>query len=263
MHTVKVFIASAGSLEEERQHLEINIGRANDKLVPEGIYLKLVIWEKLSLAFSLDRKQKEFNDALLDSDIMICLIQDKVGRFTKEEFEKAYQSFLKGGNPQKLYVYFKEGPVEISSVTAQMIKVSKLKKLISRYEQVYDTYRTIEELLLKVSNHLIDDVRKLGAKSLPEKMVEILNGINPQIHKRLIAGNLMTQIVVGVDKIAELESVMIEANKALIATMRSNGNYIDARSYNIKLGNALNDVDGEGKERRGFDIMRGPAYPVK
>jgi hypothetical protein len=260
---IKVFIASAGSLADERNKLEVFVARQNDELVEKGVYVELVIWEKLSLAFSQERKQQEFNAALLKSDIMICLIHDKVGPFTKEEFDKAYQSFSKGGKPKKLYVFFKEGPVELSSVTKQMLKVSRLKKQISQYQQVYDTYRSVEELLLKISTHFQDDVRQVIEKTLPERVLEVLDGINPQIHKRLAAGNLMTQIVVGVDKIPELEKVMAEANKALIAAMQSNGNSVGAGSYNIQIGNALNDVDGEGKERYGFNIMRGPAYPAK
>jgi hypothetical protein len=104
MKFVKVFIASAGSLQDERTQLRLRIAELNDELVKQGVYLEVVVWEKLSLSLGPIRKQDEFNAALVGSDIVIGVISDKVGEFTYEEITKAYDSMLDGGLPKKLYL---------------------------------------------------------------------------------------------------------------------------------------------------------------
>lgn len=153
MKTIKVFVASSNTLLEERTEIEKIISRKNDDLIKSNIYLKVVIWEKHSKSFSQTRKQEEFNKLVEDSDIFICLIYDKVGQFTLEEFERAYKSFEKHSKPKYLYIYFKEKPLKISEIS-DYESIVKLKNTIKQKEQIWSTYETTHELLNYISNEL-------------------------------------------------------------------------------------------------------------
>jgi hypothetical protein len=154
MNEIKIFLASAGSLKDEREKIAAAIALKNDVLVKEeSIYLKLEIWEKKSSSFSRDRKQNDFNTDVVNSDIFICLIYDKVGPFTKEEFEKAHESFNKTGKP-KIIIYFCDIPFKPSFLTSDFISVIELKNLIREKEQISKNYENIPALLNMIDYEL-------------------------------------------------------------------------------------------------------------
>ena len=148
MEKIRVFVASSGSLAEERKELELFISRKNDELISRNIYVELVLWEKMSRSFNQSRKQNDFNDQIVDSDIFLCLIFDKVGQFTYEEFRKAYDSFLSLNRPKRFFVAFKDEPINPSKINESFNSVLQLKEEIRKIEQIWFDYKNINELLL-------------------------------------------------------------------------------------------------------------------
>lgn len=155
MKTIKIFIASSIELKKERLALELLLYRKNSSLKEKNIVLQPVLWEILEGGFAEGRKQDEFNEALLDCDIVMCLFYKVVGKFTIEEFENAYERFkIPDQKPFKLYVFFKEGKIELCEFD-QFTKVQELKKkIVEEYQEFYKTYITIEELENQVSKEL-------------------------------------------------------------------------------------------------------------
>lgn len=181
MKRIKYFIASAGSLKEERESIETYLSRKNDLLIDEGIYVEVVIWEKLSSSFSPERIQNEFNNQLLKCDVMLCLAFDKVGPFTYEEFSNAVKNFKNGGNPKKIYMYFKDAPIKSSKITSDFQSVLELKKEIKSMEQYPVDYSNVAELLLDIEKNFKIDYQSFTEISIREQVETLLQSINPNI----------------------------------------------------------------------------------
>lgn len=147
MREIKIFLASSGSLKDERIEIERLLARKNDSVIARNIYLRLSIWEKISAAFSESRKQDEFNNEVVKSDIFICLVYDKLGQFTFEEFCKAYASFSEKKKPERILVYFKDAPLRLSKLTDEYQAVLKLKEQIKIFEQIWVEYESVHQLL--------------------------------------------------------------------------------------------------------------------
>ena len=112
---IKIFLASSSELKADREQFEIFINRENKNLIKSGIFLELNIWEDFIDAVSRTRMQDEYNQSIVESDIVVSLFATKVGKYTYEEFEKALNQFNTTGKPF-LYTYFKDLTLNISQI---------------------------------------------------------------------------------------------------------------------------------------------------
>jgi internalin A len=112
---IKIFLASSSELEEDRRSFEIFISRENAILKEKGVFIELNIWEDFIDAMSQTRLQDEYNQAVTDCDIFLSLFFTKVGKYTAEEFERAFVQFKKTGKPL-IYTYFKDGTINRSKI---------------------------------------------------------------------------------------------------------------------------------------------------
>ncbi len=155
MKKYKLFLASSGELAMERKETALMISRLNNAWVDKNIYLELVIWEELLQSFRGERIQDYFNREMLKCDIVVVLFFKKVGQFTKEEFHKAYESLKKGKKPHFLFVYFKKGQIDIDDADDEdILKRIQFKKEIQKYEQIYQTFGSIEGLTQSLKSQL-------------------------------------------------------------------------------------------------------------
>ena len=228
MKEISVFLASSGKLSEERIEIERLISRMNDNLIHNGIYLKLRIWEKLSSTFETGRKQDIFNAEVLKSDIFLCLVYDRIGQFSKEEFDNAYNGFHEKGKPRKIYVYFKNTPIKPDEIPDDYHSVTELKELIKKFEQIYNSYENIDELLRKVKDNLELDLPELNQNSLIEEMKSILNASNPNVTDYL-KNNKSAGILLTSKEYQQLKKIIDELKNKKIIKFTSNGNMIQNR----------------------------------
>ncbi len=132
---IKIFLASSSELKDDRDQFEIFIRRENDNLHENGIYLKLVRGENFVDAMSPTRLQDEYNKAAQGCDIFVSLFHTKVGKYTKEEFLKALETFQANGKPL-IYTYFNQKKVTISRDNVSVIdfqdELSKLGHYFTR-----------------------------------------------------------------------------------------------------------------------------------
>jgi hypothetical protein len=154
MEIIKLFLASSNELREERERIELFIGKENRKLISKNLFIKLVIWEDLKLGFHGQRIQDYFNEKMLECDIVVFLFFKKVGDYTKEEFDVAYKHFKRGNNPRYLYVFFKSEKVDIDEIDEGMLKVNKIKDEIEEAEQIYNKFKSSEDLILQLKKQL-------------------------------------------------------------------------------------------------------------
>ena len=154
MRKINVFIVSSSELSEERKEIALLLYRENKSLVDKGIFLDLVIWEELLHSFRGQRIQNYFNEEMLKCDIVIALFFKKVGQFSKEEFDLAYQNLRKGRKPSYLFVYFKQGGIPIDESDEDLTKIRQLKELIESYGQMSLSFNSVEDLSLKLKRQI-------------------------------------------------------------------------------------------------------------
>ena len=99
MNPQKIFLASSSELLKDRQQFELFISRRNKSWGKKGISLELVNWEDFIDAVSKTRLQDEYNKAIRDCVLFVMLIDTKVGKYSEEEFDTAYESFKQTGKP--------------------------------------------------------------------------------------------------------------------------------------------------------------------
>ncbi len=116
LKTIDLFLASSSELKGDRTGVEVWVRRENDKLIRKGFYLDLQIWEEFIDAMVETRSQDRYNDAVAESDVVVCLFGTKAGKYTEEEFDVAHANFIEKGKPRYIFTYFKD--VQLS--TAKM-----------------------------------------------------------------------------------------------------------------------------------------------
>lgn len=153
--TIKLFLASSSELKEDREQFALFISSKNKYWVNnKGIFLELSHWEDFLEAFSRTRLQDEYNKAVEECDIFVMLFFTKVGKYTKEEFERAFGQF-KATNKPCIFTYFKDTAVSSSSIKAKdQQSVEAFKKKLRDLGHFQSIYKDINELKYKFSEQL-------------------------------------------------------------------------------------------------------------
>lgn len=145
MKTLKIFLASSSELKDDRDQFRIFLSVENDRMSKKGFYLELVQWEYFLDAVSDTRLQDEYNKAISECDIMLCLFFSRVGKYTQEEFEFAFNLFKKSGKP-KIFTYFKDAKIDMSKIDDQIMSLLAFKKRLHEIGHFPSHYKNIEDL---------------------------------------------------------------------------------------------------------------------
>ncbi|HEX8278170.1 MAG TPA: hypothetical protein VF540_05720, partial [Segetibacter sp.] len=145
------------------------ISLENDRLSEQGVYLKIVQWENFLDAISDTRLQDEYNKALRECDIALCLFFTKVGKYTAEEFDTAYQVFRETGKP-KIWTYFKHADINIGSLTEEITTLFNFRKKIGDLGHFSTSYTNIDNLINQFRSQL-------------DKVVPQMAGANDSLRK--------------------------------------------------------------------------------
>lgn len=158
MNTYRIFIASSFRLTNEREALEIEIGRLNDEFAKRNVYLKLDIWEKFDATNDPVRKQNFYNEYIRKADIFLVIYQGELGAFTREEYKHSQELFVKTGRP-RLYLFKKTGVPDHAPKPAGIQNLQELENLwyTKDKEQWPWEFDNKEGLCKKVAN----DIRAL------------------------------------------------------------------------------------------------------
>lgn len=260
MKTIRIFIASSSELRQDRDELEIFISRENKRLKERGILLELERWENFLDAISNTRLQDEYNKAISTCDIVLCLFFTKVGKYSAEEFDTAYQVFKDKGKP-KIWTYFKDAEIKTGSITDQINTLLNFKKKIGDLGHFYTQYTNIDNLINQFRTQLdiflpqyntntdakIIDITNTNASKVIEK--QIPNNFNKILTKRLIEG------IRPFNKKANdflLQNISWEKNEDLIPTAKR----IIISGYVGVLGMQLRKLISIGEEDFSDDKMK-------
>lgn len=190
MNTIRIFIASSSELKEDRDQFRMFISQENDRLHTKGIYLETVQWENFLDAISSTRLQDEYNNAIRECDIVLCLFFTKVGKYTAEEFDTAYQVFKDKGKP-KIWTYFKNAQINTGSITGEINTLLAFKEKIGNLGHFYTEYTNIDNLINKYRTQLDKFLLKYEQGPITADPPITINGFvkntfNEVLTKRLI-----------------------------------------------------------------------------
>jgi len=161
---IKICVASSSELNEERNAIESYLFWKNDELIKKGIYLHYNVWKKQSTRFNHTYKQEDYNENLVfDSEIFICLIGKRIGKYTKEEFDKGKEKFDKKEKPYVFYVFFKEYEQNIET-TEWADRIVLKEHIYKELGQNYGTFRNTEGLILNILSFIDQDIEIVKQK---------------------------------------------------------------------------------------------------
>ena len=136
MQKIKLFLASSSELKEDREQFEIFIYRKCKVWFDRGIFLHLELWEDFLDAMSPEGLQSEYNRTIQNCDVFVMLAFNKVGKYTAEEFDKAFWQFSETKKPF-IFTYFKPPETrnqdKLQSLWAFEDKLKKLKHYKTKY----------------------------------------------------------------------------------------------------------------------------------
>ena len=113
MKKVNIFIASSAELHEDKQMFDLYFSEKNKLLRPQDIDLDQRTWMDFSSSLNTERLQDRYNEYIRKCDIVVFLFHTRLGKYTKEELEVAYNAFLKNkGKGPRIFIYFKEEGIE-------------------------------------------------------------------------------------------------------------------------------------------------------
>jgi hypothetical protein len=181
MKSYSIFLASSFELESERRGFEIFINRENKRLKNRNVFLDLEIWEDMDGSLNNGRKQDDYNQRLAKCDVCVVLFWTKVGKFTLDEFELAYQLYRDTERP-KVFVYQKILAPDVSPLEWERKSKEEFLGRLRRpgKEQFPIQFSNYDELENKFKRSL-DDLFEMGFLTYgePAKMLSINGPAEP------------------------------------------------------------------------------------
>ncbi|AXG69750.1 internalin-A [Kordia sp. SMS9] len=151
---IKIFLASSYELKTEREQFALFINRENNRLIEDGIFLKLELWEDFIDVMDRTRLQNAYNIVIKNADIFVSLFSTKVGMFTLEEFETAFGQFQATGKPF-IYTYFKNTAINMEDLNKKDFdSLHDFKEKLKALGHFRTVYKNTEDLHLQFKRQL-------------------------------------------------------------------------------------------------------------
>lgn len=134
MKDIRIYLAMADDLQEERLEITELVDRLNRVFGPRQINLELI------------PHGEDFGN-LEDCELCLSLYYSKFGNYSKNDFKFAYESLKEGKNPKKIYVFFKNSP-ELDSKIMQELKEFK-ESFATDYGHFFCKFENIDTMRLE------------------------------------------------------------------------------------------------------------------
>ncbi len=156
LNIVKVFLASSIELKKERKKINDSLYELSKKTVPDNnIFFDLKIWEEAIETIAMKGKQPDYNKLVEESDVFVCLYYTKVGKFTLEEFNLAYDNMKRAKKPYHMLVYKKDGQISSLSIDPKKVKsIKDFENILKKIKHPIITYKNTDNLLRKIEKNL-------------------------------------------------------------------------------------------------------------
>ena len=224
MKYIDIFLASSVTdLHLDRMELGNYIRELNDRFVSRDIYFRLHMCESVSDEIALTRKQDQYNTIIEKCDYFYIIVWNKIGQYTREEFDIALSQFQKTGAP-RISTFFKTADNINADVLSFMEELDKnLQHYYTRFSEI-DTVKL--KLLLQLSDRTAVDTKLEMKDSLlwmdgqPLRNIQLAN--IPFYGNHEAIGQLQQEIV-------QLNQRLAEAKAACLANMDDEDAWQQAR----------------------------------
>jgi tetratricopeptide (TPR) repeat protein len=212
MNKHKIFLASSSELKEDRQQFEIFISRKNKEWHDRGVFLELTIWEDFLGAISPTRLQDEYDQAVRQCDIFVLLFCTKVGKYTEEEFDIAYNQF-KNTNKPLIYTYLKDAAINTGNIDKNGLKsLLAFQEKLENLGHFYTVYKNTDELILKFNQQL----EKLDADGFFKSGTNTVQ-TNPKIPHALTKPPFLPEVFLGrTEELQTIKEKLFSGNHLLL-----------------------------------------------
>lgn len=152
MVDIKIFLASSiVEFEKERMELSNHILRLNNQYHKRGVYFTLVICENLSSELVREGKQEEYNREIEDSQYVYILVGNRLGSYTREEFDIALRHFQEKESP-RIHTFFVHEAYGIEADESVRAFMDYIDKELNHY---YNEVDNIDAVKLDLTLELI------------------------------------------------------------------------------------------------------------
>ena len=152
---VQIFLASSiNEFAQDRLKIGDFINRLNKIYHTKNIFFALEKCEDVDEAIFKGGKQEQYDEIIRVSDIMFLLFGEKVGEWTRHEFDVAYETFKKINKPQ-IVVYLRTATDNGSEITQDDSAVAFKKYLNDELKHFWGKYCHVDTLLFKIVMHII------------------------------------------------------------------------------------------------------------
>ena len=241
MKRIRIFLASSiTDLKFDRIEIGNFFRQLNDIYIESGIYFDLVMCEDYDNGIALEGKQSEFDRLLCDSELVFFVFFNKVGEYTRHEFEVALDSYKASKKP-KIVTYFKY--VTTVDEATEDIK-GFMSMLDSELRHYYNIYKEIDTLKLGMFMQI--KLMRLDNSELTIESGKLMYG------KTQIAETKNIPMFECNEKLKKLKDRLIEAEtkfrSAKVAFLKSGNDddylaFSDAASEKEKIEKELRDLE--------------------
>ena len=170
MKKIHIFLASSiTEFNNERMDIENFIRKVSDKFEDRyGVKIQPLLCENFDDAYTVKRKQEEYNEQIRKSDFCYFIFFTKVGTYTREEFDVARKQFEDTKKP-KIYTYFKTLGEDDHAEQSLFDFMEELDKTFGHY---YGNFSHIDTLKLRILLNLkLEEMNFLEIKAENGKCV--------------------------------------------------------------------------------------------
>ena len=110
MKDIRIFVASSKELIAERNQLAFLVLSMEEEFAARGLRVRLAKWEYVDPKMTEERTEDRYLEEMYDSDAALVLFKTLIGKYTREETEKALERERGGYARLKAHrILFKEG----------------------------------------------------------------------------------------------------------------------------------------------------------
>lgn len=178
----RIFLASSNELADDRIAFGDAIQEINDSLLNQKKTARFALykWERETASFFERRKQDEYNLNIETCDLFVMLYWSKVGKYTEEEYDFAYQRLVKSGNRSPVvFVYQKNSALPATQTDPDRdTLVAFNAKVLGRDGQFRESYTQFNDLRVSIERE-INKLFALGILSYGEPAILLSpNGVS-------------------------------------------------------------------------------------
>ena len=216
MNKLEIFVAGSKELEEERSLVRTVASNMVAEYHRKGIVMHYAIYDytNFDLSFDTDGQQTNYNKYISNqADLVIFILDKKIGDKTYGEFEVAYNAYSSKRRP-KICVFSNKGDVEDANI-------NKIRSKVSSLNQYYNEYKEKEQLAKMVDKLLRDSSDNIIAQSSRRKSANTLLGVVAIAVVAILgimayAFNLVSKTTDAVTS-APVDKAQVESSKVVVA----------------------------------------------